>query len=605
MHPRFPAFLVLIFGCSSVPIAPPSVPAASSAASPSPSTPEELQGPVAAPTPLPVAAPPGLLLEAKSRSIGATVTELGKMMGLPMELLLSTLSPGTLRTDAGLGAVVLVSERTGDGLLPPLAVAFSVPVTDAGAFSQALEQDKGRWKPRGVGFVLRQGPLEGLFCKPVVALGDATTRAVCGPSEEDVGEVAPYLTRGLPLADLGSGDLRLRVRFAPLKPRLSSPLEELKQQQSDLLSGGGALLLGGLIDPSLVLAPGAVLEEASRFLEAQESVTLGVQLNGSAWAVEVTGTWTFAPSRDSWLVRLVTSRPERGPAPEVFWRLPRESEVALFGRGVDGEMQDEPRRVVRRVIGALLEERLGLTDAERKPLDDALASLPRGDTPWALGAGGRGQGAWWVLGSEGDGTLFPSWLRRSGRALKQLAALGQRSGRQAWKDATVGLRVEESPAGFPSGSVLIETNATMVPELASGLLPWSVGATGVGEKPERWVLVATPEGKGRSWLGVASDRASLKARMRQVTGRSGKDLLGAEEGLEALRSGKNGFGGRLLVGKALQQGLARFGLAAGEGQGEVPVVLQGGVEAGKIEGKATVPGVLLGALLGATLLGGR
>jgi hypothetical protein len=562
---------------------------------------------VTAPTPLPVAAPPGLLLEAKSRPLGATAKELGKLMGLPVELLLGALGPGVLRADAGLGAVVLVSDRSSDGLVPPLSAAFSVPVTDAGAFSQALERDKGRWRPKGVGFVLRQGPLEGLFCKAVVALGDAATRAVCGPSEEDVGEVAPYLTRGLPSVDLGPGDLRVRIKFAPLKPRLSSPLDEMKQQQSDLLSGGGALLLGGLIDVSLVTAPGAVVDEASRFIEAQESATFGVQVDGGARVIDLSGTWSFSPRGDSWLVRLATSRAERGPAPEVFWRLPRESEVALFGRGVDGEMQDEPRRVVRKATRALL-SRLGLTDAELKPLDEALASLPRGDTPWAMGAGGQGQQAWWVLGSEGDAALFPAWLRRSGRALKQLVALGKRSGGQAWKDAAAGLRVEESPAGFPAGSVLIEASASLPSGMVPGLLPWGAGGAGGGDRPERWVLVATPEGKGRSWLGVASERAPLKARLRQVTARGAvKELLGAEEGLGALRSGKSGFGGRLLAGNALRQALARAGVKAGsgEGKGEVPVVLQGGVEAGKIEGKASVPGALLAELLGTALLGGR
>lgn len=593
--------LSLFVGCATAAPAPPMAtpPAAPSAAPPaSASAATVATGP--GPAPLPVAAPPGLLLEAKTRPLGDTAKELGKLVGMPVGLLLSALGPDALRTDAGLGAAVLVSERAPDGLLPSLVAAFSVPVTSEQAFSAALGRDRSLWRPKGVGFTMVQGPLEGLFCKTVVALGDAPLRAVCAASEEDVGQVAPYLTRGLPSAELGAGDLRVRVRFSALKPGLSTPLEELKQQQSELLSGGGALLLGGLVDPALLTAPGALMDEGTRLIDAQEGATFGVTLDGNAQAVELSGAWSFRKT-DSWLVRLATSRPEQGPTPEVFWRLPQESEVAIFGRGVDGEMQDEPRRVGRKVTGLLL-ERLGLSDTELKPLDEALGSLPRGDTPWALGSGG--QGTWWVLGSEGDGALFPGWLRRSGRALQRLVALGKKSGGQAWKDAAVTLKVEENPAGFPAGSVLIETGATLASELLPGLLPASVGGSG---KPSRWVLVATPEGKGRSWLGVAADRAALKVRLRQVTARgAGKDLLGAEPGLDALRGGKRGFGGRVVAGSALEQALARVGKKGGAREKlGAPVVLQGTVEAKQIEGKATIPGALLAELLRATLLGNR
>lgn len=598
---RLPWLLLAFSGaCAAPAVAPPETPpppVSSASASASASVAAAEPGPP--PTPLPVAAPPGLLLEAKSKPLEATAKELGKLTGLPLDSLLKTLGPAALRTDAGLGAVVLVGESASEELTPPLHAAFSVPIHSERAFSEAVSRDRGLWRPRGVGFVMSQGPAGEIFCKTAVALGDAPLRVVCGPTEEQVAKVTPYLTRGLPSADLGPGDLRINIHFSALKPRLSSPLNQLKEQQGDLLLGGGSMLLGGLVDPALLSAPAALIDEGTRLIDAQEGASVGVNIDGGSRSVELSGVWKFSKN-ESWFVRLATSHPERGAAPEVFWRLPQESEVALFGRGVDGEMQDEPRRVTRKVTGFLLEHS-GIADADRRALDDAMATLPRGDTPWALGAGGEGAGAWWLLGSEGDAGLFPTWLRRSGQALQRMVAFGKQNGGQSWKDAAVGLKVEQGPAGFPAGSVLIEAGATLSSGLLSDLLPTGVIQTGAA----KWVLVAAPDGKGRSWLGVASDRAVLKTRMRQATARGdGKDRIGAEQGLDALKSGKHGFGGRILVGSAIGNALAKARwLKEEDGKIRVPIVLTGGVSPEKIEARAVIPGTLLSGGLRGALLG--
>lgn len=570
-------------GASAPPAVPSEPPPVSSAA---PLASASAAEPVEPPTPLPVAAPAALLLEAKTKPVEQTTRELGKILGLPLELLLISLGPEVLRTDAGLGAAMLLGERSADGLVPPLLAAVSVPVRSERAFEAAIERERSVWKPRAGGFLRTQGPLAGLLCKTVVSLGDAPLRAVCAFDEDSLARVAPYLTRGLPLADLGPGDLRLRMPLSSTRPRLSGPLGELKQQQSDLLGGPGALLLGGLLDTSLLSAPEAILDEGLRFVEAQESLSLGLRLDGKERIIELEGIWKFSSS-ESWLVRLMTSRAERGPAPEVFWRLPGASEAALFGRGVDGAMQEEPRRVGRKAVSFLL-ERTGMEPADVRAVDEALRAIPLGDHPWALGAGGSGQDGWWLLGSEGGPGEFPGWVRKVGQALQRAAALARKQGAGA-QDALAGLKVENAPAGFPQGSVLIESSAALGSELLSGVL------TGAGlplTRGEPLLIVAFPEGKSRSWLGVASRRSALKKPTMQVVQGPGKELLGAEAGLESLRTGQHGFGGRLLT---------PGGDDSAPGS---PVLLHGGVQRGTLDLRARIPGAPVGSLLRGPLLQG-
>lgn len=589
---RFPWLLLLLSGAcatpSTVPLVSP-LPASSASAAPSASVAAPEPGPP--PTPLPVAAPARLLLEAKSKSLESMAKELGKLLGLPMETLLRTLGPDALRTDAGLGAVVLLGDGAGEDLVPPLDFAFSLPVRSEQAFSEALARDRAQWRPRGVGFVLNQGPAEGIFCKTAISLGDAPIRAVCGPSEDQVVRAIPYLTRGLTLVDLGAGDLQIRVRFAPLKSRVSSPLSVWKEQ-SDLLSGSGSLLLGGFIDSALLSAPTNLFNEAGKFIDAQEGASMGVTLDANAGVITLDGVWKFHPN-DSWLVELVTSHPEQGPVPDTFWQLPRESEIALFGRGVDGEMQDVPRRVGRKILRYVL-ERAGFSDADRRSVDDALAAFPRGDKPWALGMGGEGEQGWWLLGNDGDTTVFPAWLRRTGQALQRLAALGKQGGGQAWKDAGIKLKTEQNPAGFPQGSTLIEAEGTLSADLLSDMFP----VANIPSGKTRWVLVAAPGGKGRSWLGGAQERAALKPRFQILMARGTKGKISEEPLLEKLKNNHHGFGGRLLAGAAIHHALVKANwLSKDDADAQFPILLTGGVTKDTIATHMTIPGPLLSGKL--------
>ena len=97
---------------------------------------------------------------------------------------------------------------------------------------------------------------------------------------------------------------------------------------------------------------------------------------------------TSYQSQTSLIARIATASPEKaGPAPAAFWHLPGDTDMAVFGRGIDPKLTEHPRELL---LAALQEELRDspLPDAERKVLSDVIArsmTLVNAPTMYARG----------------------------------------------------------------------------------------------------------------------------------------------------------------------------------------------------------------------------
>jgi hypothetical protein len=193
----------------------------------------------------------------------------------------------------------------------------------------------------------------------------ASARLVCGSDRRALSEVEPWLTR-TPSGGPSQPDLHVDLRMPPLKPTILG----LKRMFS-LVVGG---VLGGRLGVSssrdLAMSVGG---DAVDFALDLDAASLDVDLTDGGGA-NIKAKMLFS-SVSSGLARWITAHPDDGsPPPAAFWRLPADTDMAAFERGIDPELFGRVRDLVVAAFSTRLEEE-GLQPADRKAVADAAGKL--------------------------------------------------------------------------------------------------------------------------------------------------------------------------------------------------------------------------------------
>ena len=196
--------------------------ATASVAEPAPALPSQ-------PEPLtPVEQPAGVFALARITDIGRAADALASLVALPMDwrTLLAKQAPD-LSSAVPLGAPIDVAVMIDPvaSLKPNFLWAVSVGASSTDAGVELLRARGGVVTSSAGELQVVELESAGAWCVVGPALGAAPARLVCSRRQDALDALQPYMTRTMPTEALGTSDLQLRLRAAPLGSlwALSSP----------------------------------------------------------------------------------------------------------------------------------------------------------------------------------------------------------------------------------------------------------------------------------------------------------------------------------------------------------------------------------------------
>jgi len=304
---------------------------------------------------------------------------------------------------------------TGTGTHIAAQVAVAAAVKDADAARTALS-DRFKLAPGDNGVLVIQGlgrrslhddadqddsdgdDKDHRTCELAPAYGAAPVRLVCGIDAGTLAALGPWLTRTATRAPAGS-DVHVDVRLRPLKPAIPG----LKRTFS--------VLAGGVLGPSGASGVrDAAMGLANDFVDSLldlDTVSFDGQLSDAGAGLTTT---TRFSGHTSAFTRMMIGHADGGvPTPAAFWRLPDDTDLAMFTRGMDPNDLGHVRELVLKLLDGKLTED-GVPEADRKLLVEALGKIPSSSP--ALYASGvdldavkKARGAIAALGTAPDRAL--------------------------------------------------------------------------------------------------------------------------------------------------------------------------------------------------------
>jgi hypothetical protein len=454
------------------------------------------------------------------------------------------------------GVVALDSDPKKKDAQAAVAIGLtSLEAARAAAEAKAplLEISPGMWK---VGGKERHEPA----CAIAVSSGPTPARLVCGPRERDIAALGPYLTRTITTQAPPAADMVAELRVKPLEERFGKDLRQFLP-----MAPGLAKRELGIGEPRFdrAIEEGAkgVADELGFIVKDLDLV--GLKIGLTKQGVAMTGTMTMS-GKSSWLAGTLADTGSRaGPAPELYWRLPKDSDYAFFTQGADPARYTAMMKVLQDLVeGGLAAVPLG-NAADQKALAALLRTpLKKGTiTVQAAGSNPPAAGA-----KPGAPTQFESLLSgvmgwnligmsegpdEVSRWVKDVVAAYNRPSIQAFLRKEMGsdasmmpvVRQRPAPPGLGAGSFAVEMT---VPNLdAPSMDPG-------GAKPRKMSvtvhLLVMADGDS-TWIAIGGDKNELVKRLQAVrSSAGGAEQLAGRPGLEALKSGKRVSGGFFTVG---------------------------------------------------------
>jgi hypothetical protein len=212
-----------------------------------------------------------------------------------------------------------------------------------------------------------------MSCALAVSVGIAPVRLICSDSWQSVEELWPYASRGLPKENLGTDDLKLELRAAPLKRRYEQEIGAVRMLASLLLrqiQTDNARLDRALTDVAYGLA-----DELKALAFDFDRIEVRAKLDDTGKMLEVGSGVAFVDQTSFYAASLRDVGQRSGPAPELFWKLPGSAPAASFGSGSDPKRLALPMAALTELVDAYLEQQK-LGQALRRHVRGVVEALP-------------------------------------------------------------------------------------------------------------------------------------------------------------------------------------------------------------------------------------
>ncbi|NUP08887.1 MAG: hypothetical protein HOW73_22800 [Polyangiaceae bacterium] len=320
----------------------------------------------------PVPAPKSLLVVLRAPRPKQTLDAVQKLGKLPvgLEKLLADASKGVseqLDLTQSFDLAVGLDPATTDIDDPRFFLAFSVPVK-AGAHETLLSMiEKEGDEVRKAGPGLYRVKSRAMNCE-LLAPEKVPARLVCADSAAAYRELGPWMFRTLGTQAPPPNDLTFRLELAPVRDEIVPLIR--KELDGGLGSVRKALTAVGVNDAELLDAPASAAKEFTTFLEELDRLDATATVNASVPDATIKSELHFRGNQ-SWATKVLTSNNGApSPAPDAFWRLPKDADMAFFGHSADPALFTSIRRVAKKGIG------VGLQFAQIEKADiDAIAGL--------------------------------------------------------------------------------------------------------------------------------------------------------------------------------------------------------------------------------------
>lgn len=565
----------------------------------------------------PVPAPKSLLLVFRSTNPKSTLAAVERLIPMPIRLeaiLLDASKGASAYLDLGesFDLALALDPSTRDIDDPKFFIAFSVPL--ANEFKPLLDllEREGEeveqvsaevWRIRGKGS-------DGLSCE-VLAPQGRKPRLVCGDGSNAYRELGPWLARTLPADPRPKQDLWVRADFAPVRDVILPKLRaEMDKELGDMRS---ELSRAGVSDSELLDAPSTVAKEVALALEEVDRLEAGIAIDATKYELSGSMELSFRGNQ-SWVTKVLTDgNGKAAPPPEAFWRLPKDSDSALFGRSADPALFAGIRRVGKKGLAVGLDflqrESDGvLKDADKQAFVALFDAIPTFKGTWVSASGtipalpgGFPAGAktdsftpqqaivetknkarailgWSVMGGEGDPAQMIAFLSKGLDAYNRVVKVAKQAMDDKLKSAPPSLKthyqkeraeldallpkvklVQNAP-GYPKGSAVLEVDVNFSSEdVWTWVHPdqsWDSrkehpkGRAVRGSVPFR--LAVVPEEAGRFVWGYGADADVLKQRiLGSLKGAKPEGTLAARTDLARLKRPMQG-GGFLSYGRTFE-----------------------------------------------------
>jgi hypothetical protein len=471
---------------------------------------------------------------------------------------------------------LLVALDPSDQVRMPLwAVAMGLGSLDGAkvAISPEGQQPKeiapGMWALKGE---------RGASCAVTASAGHTPARLVCAERDKTLLALAPYLARTMPSLDLGGSDIHAEARVAVVRKRYGEVALNALQALPGAVTGeygtGDART-----DKPLFEAATAVEEDVAKLFGDVQKVTLDLKSERSGACLRASAELELG-TKNSWLASTLSDRLDRdGPPPPIYWRQPKDADLALYARGADPARFTAVLAKAREIVdGELAKEGVG-SAAERKKIvelidlpfgKDSNVTLSHGTIDAAIPADASAKGAQ-QKAIEATLTRMTGWT-----------LIGVDEGPAAMKKIVTGLANAYKQKGVEAGlKKLAGSEAKYLPAVKSGTAPSSLGAgsealeitisnlevppppNGPAPKPAATMslkvnVILMPDGN-TTWLAIGLSKDDLVKKLLAVkSGASDKDQLSSRAGLEGLKNGKQMLGGFVSAAMITQPVAAYF-----------------------------------------------
>lgn len=408
-------------------------------------------------------------------------------------------------------------------------------------------------------------------CDLAVSVGDAPARLVCSDDVSDLNALRPWMTRGMPSMSLTEADLYAEVRFAPLRDRYL-PVARAQVPSMDLLAKAWLESELGIREPRLLAVPGQLMEEGMAIVDDLDRLSMIVDLDANASEMAIKAKVSFR-GKTAWLTKVNTdANDEAGPAPEMFWRLPRDADSATYARSADPDLYEGVRETLRLLTSHLLTQ-TPLSAGSKSAIEGFVATMPihKATVVSARGVVGlrdlnsakkatptprdavreletlvNASFGWSVVGVDAPAKPYADWFASAATAYERVL-------RDARNDKDMGpdirkagwiptVQVRNFVAGYPRGTTGIDVTSRFD---SRDIWAFTAGKDeGAPEHPAGPAvkgtitlrIVVVPDGASRTWIGMSADTKLLQEKLRVVMAGKRESTIASLPGLESLRN---------------------------------------------------------------------